>query len=65
LNTLNNRDEEPEVSVRCLDSDDVEGLLVDLGVGYFDESGDYHDGPEPLDDEMISPDDFSGEWELR
>jgi hypothetical protein len=35
---------------QCFDTEDVEGLLVELGVGYFDRLGNYHDGNEPVDD---------------
>ena len=34
-------------SIRCYDNEDVEGWLVEEGIGYFDESGIFHYGPTP------------------
>jgi hypothetical protein len=48
-----------------LDSDDCEDLLVDLGVGYFDEGGMYHDGLPPVTDDDYFEDGLTGEGGYR
>lgn len=34
-------------SLWCYDTEDVEDVLVDLGIGYFDRSGEYREGQPP------------------
>lgn len=48
--------QEPRLPFRCFDTEDVEDLLVDLGVGHFDISGYYHDGLDPNQDFLDFPD---------
>ncbi len=36
--------------LRCWDTEDVEGWLVDEGIGYFDGSGRFHYGNPPISD---------------
>jgi|NGEPerStandDraft_6_1074524.scaffolds.fasta_scaffold90951_2 hypothetical protein len=38
-------------SMRCWDTEDVEGWLVDEGIGYVDSGGTFHYGPKPMDED--------------
>jgi len=35
------------IPLRFYENEDIEGWLVEEGIGYFDRSGIYHDGPDP------------------
>ena len=48
--------------LRCFDTEDVEGLLVDLGVGHFDQSGYYHEYLDPEEELGDTPDLGQDSW---
>jgi hypothetical protein len=46
-----------------MDSDDVEGWLVEEGIGYLDERGQFQYGNDPREFGSLDFDDVSGECE--
>ncbi len=41
------------IPILCFETEDVEGWLVDEGIGYFDESGMFHYGPAPYKEDVF------------
>jgi hypothetical protein len=48
---------ESSESIGCYDNEDIEGWLVEEGIGYFDESGMFHYG--------TSPKQYDIDWPIR